>query len=220
MSEFILYIFLIFLLFAGAASIANRIPDTGRCPDASGEEIEAVITNNNPTADKAVTMRLKDKNGKRYRVRLKASEAKLWIKGDTVRIISSETSKNYRVLFHDYFKRNEEHIRDYALKKLRKTVKPYFIAGRLVEYKKETPEAFEASEVDSQTIFAFATYMRLIDTYSVVAVVLTAAFLYWYKLSNPEFLQLLLPLTLVIILFVALSGAVNTCKRVLKDINK
>lgn len=220
MSEFVLYLFVILLAFAGVAGVINRIPKTGRCPDASGKEIEAKIINRNPTAEKAVTMRLRDEDGKKYRVKLKASEAKLWIKGDSVKVLCSETSKNYRVLFHDYFKNNEERIREYAMEKLRKTVKPYLIAGHLVDYKRETPEAFQASGADSQTIFAFTTYMRMIDVYSVVAVILAAAFLYWYAVSKPGFSQLLLPLILVVLLFVVLNGAVNSCKRVIKSISK
>lgn len=220
MSEFVLCVVLVLIALSGVSSIANRIPKTGRCSNAEGEEIDAVIVNNNPTAEKATTMKLKDKNGKKYRVKLKASEAKLWIKGDSVKILLSRDSKNYRVLFHDYFKNNEGRIREFALSKLKKTVKPGFIAARLVEYKKETPEAFEASGADSQTIFAFTTYMRMIDTYSVVGVILAAAFLYWYKVTKPEFLQLLIPLILVVMLFVILNGAVTSCKRVLKNINK
>ncbi len=220
MSEFVLYLFVLLLAFAGFSGIVNHIPKTGRCPDASGKEIEAKIINSNSNAERAVTMRLRDENGKKYRVKLKDSEAKLWIKGDSVKVLCSETSKNYRVLFHDYFKNNEERIREYALEKLRKTVKPYLIAGRLVDYKKETPEAFQASGADSQTIFAFTTYMRMIDVYSVVAVIFAAAFLNWYAASKPEFSQLLLPLILVALLFVVLNGAVKSCKRVIKSISK
>lgn len=220
MLEFVLYLFVLLLAFAGFSGIVNHIPKTGRCPDASGKEIEAKIINSNSNAERAVTMRLRDENGKKYRVKLKDSEAKLWIKGDSVKVLCSGTSKNYRVLFHDYFKNNEERIREYALEKLRKTVKPYLIAGRLVDYKKETPEAFQASGADSQTIFAFTTYMRMIDVYSVVAVIFAAAFLYWYAASKPEFSQLLLPLILVALLFVVLNGAVKSCKRVIKSISK
>lgn len=220
MSEFVLCIVLVLVALFSVSSITSRIPKKGRCSNAAGEEIEATIVNHNPTAEKATTMRLKDKNGKRYHVKLKPSEAKLWIKGDSVKIILSKTSKNYRVLFHDYFKNNEKRIREYALVKLRKTVNPKFIAARLVEYKKETPEAFEASGADSQTIFAFATYMRIIDAYSVVGVIAAAAFLYWYKVTDPKFSQLLLPLILVVMLFVILNGTVTSCKRILKSINK
>ena len=220
MSEFVLSVFVILLAFGGVLSFANRIPKTGRCPDASGKEIEAKIINRNPTAEKAVTMRLKDENAKKYRVKLKAGEAKLWIKGDSVRILCSETSKNYRVLFHDYFKDNEERIREYALEKLRKTVKPYLIAARLVEYKKETPEAFQASGVDSQTIFAFTTYMRTIDVYSAVEIISAALLLYWYAVAKPGFKEILLPLILLMVLFLALNVVVDSCKRVLKRINK
>ncbi len=220
MLELVSCLAVLLLVFTSIISLGNRIPKTGRCPDAAGEEIEATIINSNRTAEKAATMKLKDKNGKKYRVKIKDSEARIWIKGDSVKIILSETSRKYRVLFHDYFKSNEERLREYALEKLRKTVKPFLIAARLVEYKKETPEAFRASGADSQTIFAFTTYMRLIDTYSIVGIILAAVFIYWYKVAKPEFFGLLLPLIVVVVLFVVLNGAVNSCKRVLQNLNK
>lgn len=220
MSGFMLYLFVLLLTLAGVSHFANRIPKTGRCPDVEGKEIEAKITNSNSNAERAVTMRLRDENGKKYRVKLKDSEAKLWIKGDSVKVLCSGTSKNYRVLFHDYFKNNEERIREYALEKLRKTVKPYLIAGRLVDYKKETPEAFQASGVDSQTIFAFTTYMRTIDVYSAVEIISAALFLFWYAVAKPGFKEILLPLILLIVLFLALNVVVNSCKRVIKSISK
>lgn len=220
MTELVMIVVVMLLMFVGISSIANHIPKKGRCFDAKGAEVTATITNNNRTAEKAVTMRAKDQNGRRYRVKLKASEAKLWIKGDSIRIILSEKSGNYRVLFHEYFKENEVRIREHALKRLEKTVSPKLIAARIVGYTKDSPEAFRSSEADSHTIFAFATYMRMIDIYSVVAVIMAAAFLLWYMAVKPKFTQFLIPLLIVLLMFFMLNGSVNACKRVIKKVNE
>ena len=108
MTEVVMIIFFMILLFAAVSGAANHIPKTGRCFDADGQEVIATITNTNRTAEKAVTIRAIDDNGRRYRAKLKASEAKLWIRGDKIRIILSDRSKNYRILFHEYFKENEQ----------------------------------------------------------------------------------------------------------------
>ena len=220
MSGLLFYIFIIFLLFAAFTSIANRIPKTGRCFDATGEEITATIINRNRTAERAATMRLRGEDGKRYRVKLKASEAKLWIKGDSVKIVLSEKSKKYRVLFHDYFKENETRIREYAVEMLRKTVRSWFIAAHFVGYKKETPDAFLASGADVQTIFSFATYMRIIDIYSIVTAILSAVSIFWYVVIKPKFSQLMFPILMIVMLIVILNKAVKSCKLVLKSITK
>lgn len=216
MTEAVVIIALMLFLFVGTASVANRIPKTGRCFDAAGEKISATITNRNRTAEKAVTMRAKDAAGRRYKVKLKASEAKLWIKGDSVNIILSEKSKKYRILFHEYFKENEERIREHALEKLEKTIRTNFIATRLVEYKKENTAAFGASKADSQTIFAFATYMRMIDIYSVMGAIGAVWLFFWYVTTKPKFMELLVPLAIVVIIFVVINGAMKTCKSVVK----
>lgn len=220
MTEVVMIIFFMILLFAAVSGIANHIPKKGRCFDADGQEVIATITNTNRTAEKAVTIRAVDDNGRRYRAKLKASEAKLWIKGDKIRIILSDRSKNYRILFHEYFKENEERIREQALLKLQKTIKPDFIAARLTGYTKNSPEAFRASEADSHTIFAFTTYMHMIDVYSIIAVIMAAAFVVWYMSVNPEFFSAIVPLLVVLLVFFMINSTVNNCKRVLKKVNK
>ena len=120
MSGFVLSVFIILLAFVFVMRIANRIPKTGRYNSAAGEKIEAVLTNENRTAEKAATMKLMDKDGRKYCVKLKADEARLWIKGDTVEILLSENKRIYRVLFNDYFRNNEERIRQHAVQRLQK----------------------------------------------------------------------------------------------------
>ena len=101
-------IVLMLLVFLAMNSIINKIPKTGRDPDARGEKIVATITNTNKTADKAVWLRAKSAQGRKFKVKLKASEAKLWIKGDEIRVVlSNENPRKYRVLFHEYFKEND-----------------------------------------------------------------------------------------------------------------
>lgn len=220
MTGAVVIIALMLFLFVGISSVANHIPKTGRCFDASGEIITATITNKNRTAEKAVTMKAKDLSGRRYKVKLKASEAKLWIKGDSVKIILSEKSKNYRILFHEYFKESEERIREHALEKLEKTIRTNFIAVRLVEYKKENTEAFRASAADSQTIFAFGTYMRMIDIYSVMGGVIAVWLFFWYVANKPKFMELLVPLAIVVMIFAVINNAVKTCKTTIKKFAK
>ena len=220
MTEAVVIIALMLFLFVGISSVANRIPKTGRCFDAAGDIITATITNKNRTAEKAVTMKAKDSSGRRYKVKLRASEAKLWIKGDSVKIILSEKSKNYRILFHEYFKENEERIREHALEKLEKTIRTNFIAVRLVEYQKENTEAFRGSGADSQTIFAFATYMRMIDVYSVMGAIGAVWLFFWYIANKPKFMELLVPLAVVVMIFVITNSAVKTCKSAIKKFAK
>lgn len=219
MTELIIIIFFMLILFAAVGGVANHIPKTGRCFDADGRQVTAKITNTNRAAEKPATMRLRDEKGRRYHVKLKASEVKLWIKGDTVRIILSDKSKNYRVLFHEYFKENEERIREQALIMLEKTIKPGFIAARLTGYTKNSPEAFRASEADSHTIFTFATYMHMIDIYSVIAAIMVIVFAVWYMVFKPQLIHFMMPLLIVLAIFFMLNGTVTTCKRVLDKVN-
>lgn len=220
MTGVVMIIFIILLFFAAVTGVENRIPKTGRCFDADGEVVIATITNTNRTAEKAVTIRAVDEKGRHYRAKLKAGEAKMWIKGDKIKIVLSDTSKNYRILFHEYFKENEPRIREQAILKLQKTVRPDFIAARLVDYKKDSPEAFRASEADSHTIFAFTTYMHMIDVYSIVAVIMAVAFVVWYITSKPQFFSAIVPLLVVLVMFFMLNSTVNNCKRVLKKVNE
>ena len=176
MTGFVLSVFIVLLAFSLVISIVNRIPKAGRYNSAAGEKIEAMLTNENRTAEKPATMKLVDKDGRKYRVKLKADEARLWIKGDTVEILLSEKKSVYRVLFNDYFRNNEERIRQHAAQRLEKTVKRGIISTRLVGVQKESLEAFVSSEADSRVIFIFSTFMRMIDTYSIVSFFATVLF--------------------------------------------
>lgn len=215
MGDLTLIMFVSLLAFVIISKISGRIPKTGRCIDANGETIEAVIVNENRIAEKAVTMKLMDSDGNRYRVKLKDSEAKMWIKGDTVNIKFSEDKKNYRVLFHDYFRNNEERMRENAIKKIEK-INPNLFAGRLTECKKENLEAFSNSEVESLTLFVFLTYMRRITSYCVLSAIMTAFFLGWYNIFMPPLKQLILPIVLLAISYFVLYTTVMSCKRILK----
>ncbi len=220
MSGFILSVFFVLVAFLLVSRIADRIPKTGRYNSAAGEKIEAVLTNENRTAEKAETMKLVDKDGRRYRVKLKADEARLWIKGDTVEILLSENKRVYRVLFNDYFRNNEERIRQHAAQRLEKTVKRGFISTRLVDCKEENLQAFISSEADSRVIFIFATFMHMIDVYSIVSFFATVLFLAWRSAVKPAFSQMAFPLVVVIITYFMIYSAVMTCKGLLKKYTK
>ena len=220
MSGFVLSVFIILLAFVFVMRIANRIPKTGRYNSAAGEKIEAVLTNENRTAEKAATMKLMDKDGRKYRVKLKADEARLWIKGDTVEILLSENKRIYRVLFNDYFRNNEERIRQHAVQRLEKIVKRGIISTRLVGTQKESLQAFVSSEADSRVIFIFATFMRMIDTYSIASFFATLLFLIWRSAVKPAFSQMAFPLVVVIIAYLMIYSAVTTCKGLLKKYTK
>ena len=220
MSGFVLSVFIILLAFVLVMRIANRIPKTGRHNSAAGEKIEAVLTNENRTAEKAATMKLMDKDGRKYCVKLKADEARLWIKGDTVEILLSENKRIYRVLFNDYFRNNEERIRQHAVQRLEKIVKRGIISTRLVGTQKESLQAFVSSEADSRVIFIFATFMRMIDTYSIVSFFATLLFLIWRSAVKPAFSQMAFPLVVVIITYFMIYSAVTTCKGLLKKYTK
>ena len=216
MLEIITSVIVALLVFLSVIRTVNRIPKTGRYNSAVGEKIEAVLTNENRTAEKASTMKLMDKDGRKYRVKLKADEARLWIKGDTVEILLSEKKRVYRVLFNDYFRNNEERIRQHAAQRLENTVKRGVISTRLVGVQKENLQAFVSSEADSRVIFIFATFMRIIDTYSIVSFFATLLFLVWRSAVKPAFLQMAFPLVVVIITYFMIYSAVTTCKDLLK----
>ncbi len=220
MSGFVLSVFIVLLAFVLVIRIVNRIPKTGRYNSAAGEKIEAVLLNENRTAEKTATMKLMDKDGRRYRVKLKADEARLWIKGDTVEILLSENKKIYRVLFNDYFRNNEGRIRQHAVQKLGMNVKRGIISKRLVGIEKESLEAFYSSEADSRVIFIFSTFMRMIDTYSIFSLFATVLFLVWRSAVKPAFSQMAFPLVVVLITYFMIYSAVMTCKELLKKYTK
>lgn len=220
MTGFVLTVFIVLIGFFLIMRIVNRIPKTGRYNSAAGEKIEAVLTNENRTAEKAATMKLKDKDGRKYRVKLKTDEARLWIKGDTVEILLSENKRIYRVLFNDYFRNNEERIRQHAVQRLEKTVKRGIISTRLVGTQKESLQAFVSSEADSRVIFIFATFMRMIDSYSIFSIFATVLFLVWRSVVRPAFSRMAFPLVVVLITYFMIYSAVMTCKELLKKYTK
>lgn len=220
MSGFVLSVFIVLLAFLLVIRIANRIPKTGRYNSAAGEKIEAVLMNENHTAEKAATMKLVDKDGRKYRVKLKADEARLWIKGDTVEILLSEKKSVYRVLFNDYFRNNEERIRQHAVQRLEKTLKRGIVSNRLVDFDKKNLQAFVGSEADSRVIFIFVTFMRMIDVYSIFSFLATVLFLGWRSAVKPAFSQMAFPLVVVILAYFMIYSAVTTCKGLLKKYTK
>lgn len=202
------------ILFIALMSATSHIPKTGRDPEAKGKKITAIITNRNKTADKAVVLRAKAKDGRKFKVKLKPSEAKLWIKGDEIRVVLSESNpKKYRVLFHEYFKQNEDRIRKHAIENLEKKVKK-LIAARIVGYSEKTLKAFKMCSIETHDIFVFTTFMRMLDVYSVVAAFLAISFISWYMASNPTFIMFIIPLVVLIMLILLLKGSADVCKRI------
>ena len=199
------------VIFAITTSIAGFIPKRGRYINAEGEEISATIVNSNNTAEKAATIRAIDENGRKYAAKLRPTEAKMWIKGDKIRIVLSEDKKKYRILFHEYFKQNEARMRERGLIQLEKKVKPYSIAAKMANYTKESLETLRASEADSQTIFVFTTYMRVVNRYFIVAVIAAVLCALWCFKAKLQMFQLLIPLVIVIAMFLSISATVKVC---------
>ena len=193
----------------------NHIPKTGRDPDASGEIIEAVIINRAKGADRSAVMKLVH-NKRKFQVKMKPTEAHLWIKGDTVRIILSENKKKYRVLFGEYFRANEMRIREYALSLLEKRINVNFVAAKLSKYTKESFEAIKASKLESQRIFTLVTLMGILDIYTVVTGVAGAVFLFWCAKKTPPFGDLIVPLLIIVVLIWMLYNTNEMCKGIIK----
>ena len=219
MTELAIIVFVALMTFLIISKISNRIPSTGRCIDARGEEIEAVIVNENRTAEKAATMKLEDSEGNKYRVKLRAGEAKMWIEGDAVKIIFSEDKKNYRVLFNDYFRSNEERMRKHTVEKISK-INTKLLPAHFTGYKKEDSEALLNSGADSLTLFVFLTYMRRITGYLILSIVMTAFLLGWYNIFTPNFVGVILPIILVAVSYFVLYSTVMSCKKILDKFAK
>ena len=198
--------------------VSNRIPKTGRAISRKGEIITATITNNNTQADKPVTMRA-ECDGRKFKVKLKPTEARLWIKGDSIKILLVENSNEYRILFNDYFRDNEERIREKVLNKL-ESVGNCIVSSKLVKYEKEDFELFEKSSLSSQQIFSFCTSMRLIDISTVIAAALGIVVFLWWKTFSPELMDLLAGVIVLLIAVWSIYSAVTNCKRTLKKIRK
>ncbi len=213
---------LIMVLFAVSLIIinltANKIPKTGRDGTANGDRIIATITNENKYADRAAFMHA-EKDGKKFKVKMKPTEANLWIKGDSIEIIQNSDGKNYRVLFNDYFRKNEARLREKAVNMLEKASKCK-IAALFTGYKKEMAETISSSALSSKQIFSFVTYMKLIDIYSVVAVLLVALLIVWKVVVSPELGEFLLPIVLIALVIWSVYAPVGFCKRLMKEAQK
>ncbi len=211
--------FVLLVFFGGllwVSFVSGHIPKTGRDGKAKGEIITATITNTNKYADAPATLKA-EKDGRKFKVKIKATEAHLWLKGDSIDIVLSEDKKSYRVLFNDYFKENEPRIREKALERLSKA-QNYRIASAFIKYKKEYFESFRNSSLDSQSIFALISYIRMIDIYTVVTAIMAVATLVWKKMSNPEWSMLLLPIALILFMAWTLYSATITCNRIMKKV--
>ncbi|MBQ3023554.1 MAG: hypothetical protein IJD91_09640 [Clostridia bacterium] len=208
------------LIYALLVSINGFIPKRGRCIDVDGDEIIATITNTNKKADKPSTIKAIDESGRKYAAKLRPTEAKLWIKGDKIKITLTKDKKNYRIHFHEYFRENEERIREEALSRLEKTVKFYFIAAKMTNYKKESLEALRASKADAHTIFAFTTYMSSIDKYFIIAVVSAILFVLFFMEEKLQMFELLIPLIIVIVMFLSVSATAKLCTKIYEKATK
>lgn len=220
MTVILVFLGICLFVFAISTSISGYIPKRGRCMDAEGEEILATIINKNDLAEKPATIRAVDENGRKYAAKLRPAEAKMWIKGDKIRIALTDDKKRYRILFHEYFKENEARIRENALCHLEKKVKPHSIAAKMANYTKESLEALRASEADSQTIFIFTTYMRSVNRYFIIAVIAAVLCALWCIKAKLQMFQMLIPLVIVIAMFVSISSTVNVCTGIYNKFTK
>jgi len=216
---FIVFAFLIYMLIMNITT--GKIPKTGREGISSGKEISAVIVNENKTADKCATMKLKGEDGKMYKVKMSPTEAHLWIKGDTVKIlVSEENSEKYRVLFHDYFRRNEDRLRIKAKEILEKKIPLNLFAARFVKYTPECLEAFKKSRLESQRIFAFVSFMKMIDTYTIITAILAIVSYIFVRANGGGFKSWIIPGIMIGVMVLFLNSAVKTCVKIKDEAEK
>ncbi len=216
MSELSYAVVIIFIGIMFVNHRVNHIPKTGRDADANGEKIIAKITNSNKMADRSKTM-YAECDGKRFKVKIKATEANLWTKGDEIEILLSSEPKKYRILFNDYFRKNEMKIREDVLSMLKK-MDMYLVAKAIAGYKKEHYGMFLTSKMETKRIFSFITYMKMIDIYSVVAAIGAAAAVIWWKMASPAGGQLIAVSLILLLVVWSVYGAVTMCKRILKQL--
>lgn len=208
------------LVFLILVNRANHIPKTGRAIDVKGEVITAIITNENKNAERAVWLRAKDRSGRKYKVKMKASEAKLWLKGDEIKILVSKTEpKKYRVQFNDYFRENDSRIREAAINRLETKIKKRF-AARFVGYSEKTLRAFKMCSVDTHNIFVFTTFMRMIDFYSIIIIAMVVSFFFWFVTTAPSMGVMFIPLIALLFALLLFKGTIDLCKRIKADVIK
>ena len=150
-------------------------------------------------------------------MKLKPSEARPWIKGDEIEILLSDKKDVYRILFSDYFRKNEQRIREFSFENLKKANK-WIVAKSLTGYSEEHFELFEKSSFDSMQIFAFATYLRLINLYSVATALIIAAAVLWWKITSPSGEMLIAAALLVLLMVWTLYNAVQNCKKLIRKV--
>ena len=212
-------VFLIALLWINF--VTNRIPKTGRKSIENGTKISAVITNSNHFPDHSVTLRAQDGNSRKYRVKLKQSESRLWIKGDEIDIIvSGSNPKDYRVLFNDYFRANESRIREHAFDILEKKVRKNSIASRLVKYNHEKLEIMKKSNIESGRIFIFTYLMKSIDIYSILGAVFAVFTLVAHFYKGVPLKEVIFPALLVLYILYSVSTSVKECTKTITDAQK
>lgn len=194
--------------------ITNRIPKRGREDVSDGNIINAVITNTNRIPDHAATLCAEDGETK-YKVKLKASESHLWIKGDSIKIlVSRDNPKKYRVLFNDYFKENEKRIRTHAIELIENN-KFNLIAAKAVKYNASDLEAIKSSELNSNQIFYFHYLFKSIDRYSIFTALIVILTLGLHFVKGTELKELLIPILLIACLIYYVCSAIKICTQTL-----
>lgn len=210
--------FFVIAMFLGLMWVnysVNHIPKRGRAADASGKAEEAVIVNSAALADRSATLRVKY-NGRTYKVKMKPTEAHLWIKGDKVKIMFSDDKKRYRILFGEYFRENEDRIRDYALKLLQKKVKVNAVAAKMTNYTNDSFEAIKESNMESQRIYSFMSLMHILDLYTVFTAGAAVLFVVWCLKAKPALSSFIVPLIAIAILAWMLYNTCESCKGIIK----
>lgn len=207
----------VFLIVVLAINVLiNRIPRTGRAGITKGIEVDAIITNKCKSGLGTKTMRLEG-GGRKFKVKLKADEAHLWIKGDSVKVlISSDNKKIYRVLFFDYFHENEQKLHQLALDMLKSKIKANGISVKALKYNDETYTKVERASADSRTVYMLYSYMKLLESYIVLAVVFCVFMVLAKILLRLTMTQMLLPIAVLGILLWYIYSVIATCGRIIK----
>lgn len=214
--------FVVMLLIAMiiGTNLITRVPKTGREGIRSGREIEAIIINTNKVADRAVTLKAVG-DGRRFKVKMKPTEAHLWKKGDKIKVlISKEDDKKYRVLFNDYFRENEPELKKYALSMARKDRITRFFAARMVKYTAEDADNFEKTDISSQRVFSFVTLMKMIDIYTIFAIIVAVIIVGAHFIYNFKFKEMLIPILVLFIEVWFISSAVKLCVKIKNEAAK
>ena len=217
MTSFIIILLVLLLCYS---AIANRIPKTGREGISTGKEVTATIANINKGADRAVTLHAEGE-GRRFKVKMKPTEAHLWVKGDKIRvIISNDNPKKYRVCFNDYFHDNEAHIRDHAVELMKTKIRDFTPAAKSINYTKETADKIAASNLGSQRIFAFVTMMKLIDSYIFLAIILGIGTFIAFTSRHLPLKSLLVPALAIALIIWYICAAVKMCAKIKSEAEK